>query len=580
MKLTYKQRIFSCFFIIVALFAIIIIVLEQREEQKFKEELLKTKLDFYTEIVHLYLEQEQSFNNIDQDSLEKLYSVLPQDIRLTVINNEGNVLLDKNVTELNTLDNHLDRPEIRKALYYSYGINIRHSTSTDQDFLYFAKHYSEYYVRVALPYNIETKNILKADNLFIYICLVLFIPVLLLLNYAAGRFGKSIKQLKKVTLDIKDGRLFLDSKDLDFPHDELGSIGKELVEIFKQKEQNAKTIKIEREKLIQHFQYSGEGLGIFNQEFKKLYTNSHFIQYVNTITHKPTLDIELIFDEFDFEPIRRFLSSRTHLQKHYTYQLNKTYKVFFVQVVVFEDNSFEVTIRDITKIEKNRILKQEMTNNIAHELRTPITSIRGYLETLHDNKLKEEKQIQFIDKAYKQSLRLSQLVEDINLISTIEDAPMNFKKEKLNLLQIINNVRIDLSDKLYLHDDKLTINVDENVVLVGNYSLLYSIFRNLIENSIYYAGKGVEIYINNYFDDDKYIYLSFYDTGVGVPNEAINRLFERFYRLDEGRSRNTGGSGLGLSIVKNSVLLHKGDISAKNRTGGGLEILFSLSKVE
>lgn len=575
MKLTYKQSIFGYFFIIFALFTAGIIIFEQEEEKKFREESLEARLDSYATIVHSFLEQ----NHIEKRNttgLQNLANILPDNIRLTIIDNDGNVFFDKNVSDVNTLENHLDRPEIRKSLFHPFGTNIRTSASTHDKYLYYAKHYTSYYIRVALPYNIQTQGMLKADNMFIYITLGLFILVLLLLNYAANRFGRSISQLKQFTTDIKEDKAL--PQNANFPHDELGEIGQELMDIFKQKEKSKRAVEAEREKLIQHFQYSGEGLGIFCPDFKKIYVNTHFIQYLNLIINKPTFNVESIFEESDFDPINKFLTNKGKSDHYYAFQINKNGKIFLIQSVIFEDKSFELTIKDITKTEKNRLLKQEMTNNIAHELRTPITSIRGYLETLHERSLPKEKQEQFIDNAYKQSLRLSLLIDDISLISKIEEASSKFIKEKVNLLQIINNVRIDLSDKLEANNIKLVITVDKDLEVNGNYSLMYSIFRNLMDNSIAYAGKDIEIHINNYMQDDKYIYFSYYDTGSGIPEQHLNRIFERFYRVNEGRTRDTGGSGLGLSIVKNAILLHKGEIQAKNRPEGGLEFLFTLQK--
>ena len=144
----------------------------------------------------------------------------------------------------------------------------------------------------------------------------------------------------------------------------------------------------------------------------------------------------------------------------------------------------------------------------------------------------------------------------------------------LMVANIINEVALELEQK------QITVvnSVKKGIQIKGNYSLLYSIFRNLMDNSIAYAGTNIQISVNCFREDENFYYFSFADTGVGVPPEHLNRLFERFYRVDKGRSRKLGGTGLGLAIVKNAVIIHGGSISAKNNQGGGLEFVFTLAK--
>lgn len=575
MKLTYKQRIFSYFLIIFVLFAGIIIIIEQREEKMQRTQALEDRLDSYAEMIHSYIEQ-YSIRDSNAVQIRSLAQAMPMDIRISIIDNNGKVSFDKDVLNINTLDNHLSRPEIRSAQYLGKGSNIRMSASTNHEYLYYAKHYQDYYVRVALPYNIGTKIMLKADNMFIYAVLVMFVVVLILLNYVAGRFGASISQLKNLAIKIKDNKPL--PENIAFPDDELGEIGNQLVALLRQKEKSKHEIEVEREKLVQHFQYSQEGICIFDCDFKKVYANTHFFQYFNFITDEPAFNLETIIKEEIFAPVIDFISNRKKEENYHTFSINKNGKAFLVQTIVFEDNSFEITIKDITKTEKTRLLKQEMTNNIAHELRTPVTSLRGYLETLSSQNLPADKQAQFINRAHMQSIRLSNLIEDVSLISKIEEAPAQFELEKVNLSQLIDDVRIDLTDKLTQSDIKLKVSVKEDLTINGNYTLLYSIFRNLIDNSISYAGQHVEIDINNYMEDKDFVYFTYYDTGVGVDEKYLPRLFERFYRVNEGRTRDTGGSGLGLSIVKNAIHFHKGEVQVKNKVNGGLEFFFTLKK--
>jgi signal transduction histidine kinase len=142
------------------------------------------------------------------------------------------------------------------------------------------------------------------------------------------------------------------------------------------------------------------------------------------------------------------------------------------------------------------------------------------------------------------------------------------------ILDVLNDVHLEIEQKEF---DVLK-NFTSEIQIQGNRSLIYSIFRNLMDNTIAYGGEKLTIDINCYREDDHFFYFSFSDNGIGVPEEHLNRLFERFYRVDKGRSRKMGGTGLGLAIVKNAVLYHRGKISAKIVPSGGLSFIFSLRK--
>lgn len=224
-----------------------------------------------------------------------------------------------------------------------------------------------------------------------------------------------------------------------------------------------------------------------------------------------------------------------------------------------------------------RQMKQQMTNNIAHELRTPVSSIRGYLETLSNcPDIDREKRRSFIDKAYAQSIRLSDLIRDIALLSMIEDAPEQLHTETLNVRNVVGNVLEEYSSLISDRGDVVENILPEDLTVEGNQVLVYAIFRNLIENSLKYAGDNVTLHIECVPQKGKYIRFVYYDTGIGVGHEHLKRIFERFYRVSEGRTRDAGGSGLGLSIVRNAVAFHSGEITAHRHNGGGLEYRFSL----
>lgn len=227
---------------------------------------------------------------------------------------------------------------------------------------------------------------------------------------------------------------------------------------------------------------------------------------------------------------------------------------------------------------RNRQLKQEMTSNIAHELKTPVSSIRGYLEILlSDKPVDEERRRYFLDRCFRQTLRLSDLIQDVSIINKLEESADLFPRTEVDATEVAKEAIGDLADKAAAAGISIQNNLPA-MPLGGNRELLYCIFRNLVENSIAYAGSNINIVLETYKDSPDHYFIHYYDTGKGVADEYLSRLFDRFVRIDEGRSRQNGGTGLGLSIVKHSVLFHGGEIYARNREGGGLEYYFSLKK--
>ena len=227
--------------------------------------------------------------------------------------------------------------------------------------------------------------------------------------------------------------------------------------------------------------------------------------------------------------------------------------------------------------EKSR-LKRQLTNNINHELKTPVASMQVCLETLLSGiNLSEDKKMELIERCYANNERLRRLLNDVSLITRLEDGSQLISKEPV----VINNIINEIADELEImpEEERMTLNIDFNepVVIDGNTSLIGSVFRNLTENAIAYSG-GKNIYISLIKNNDAECYIRFEDDGRGVDEEQLPRLFERFYRVDKGRSRQMGGTGLGLAIVKHAVQFHGGNVSVTNRAEGGLRFEFSLKK--
>ena len=563
---TYKKQLLLYFAGVFTVFTVLIVLFQLSSERRYKEEILQSRLSVYSDII------------AQTDDYYEVMSLLPSDLRITVMDKDGKVLFDSRA-DIDTLDNHIMRPEVQQSLVTSEGFAIRVSDTTGIPYFYFSKSYGGFIVRVALPYEVDVKRFFQPDTLFLVLVFSLFVVALFSLIFLADHFGEGISRLHSFAEAAEKGAVDYDS--ITFPDSELGAIGDKMLESYRRLEQSNNMIALEKERLLLHIHYYDGGIAIFTPDREKQYANYKFIQFVNTLLDKPTPDIGDIWKSSMFAPLCEFLDYSTPVKTDFPpvfrFKLSKGARNYDIQMLIYPDNGFEITINDVTEAEKNRDMKQQMTNNIAHELRTPVSSIRGYLETIITcpDVPQERKQV-FIDRAYAQTLRLSDLIRDIALITKIEAAPEQLQKETVDLKAVTDEIFEEFRDVIESRNVTVENLLDDHLVVQGNMTLIYSIFRNLVENSLKYAGSDIRIHVECYAKNDGHYHFTYYDTGKGVSEEHLAKIFERFYRVSEGRTRDAGGSGLGLSIVRNAVAFHGGDIRAVNRKEGGLEFIFSL----
>ena len=567
-------------------FLLSVLFYQSQHERQFRVSLLENRLEGYSDLVDKYIKLEHSTTptNLSRlDSLKKL--VPPAEIRITVFYTKGDVLYDNLVANYLKLENHFARPEFQKALLNGNGFNIRHSTTTDQEYFYYAKSYDNLIVRSAVIYNIETKNFLNIDRAFILYFLFLFILFGILLRLITNHLGTSIARLKDFALRARNGQEM--DEDLQFSNDEIGVISHEISHLFELSNLAKAELLQEKEKLISHLFVLKEGVAFFSPQKKIILNNSHFIFYINIISEESTISVEKIFDLHEFIAINLFVDNALADKAIYTlnelprleYSVQRDGAHFHIQCIIFQDKSFEILITDNTQLVKRSMMKQQITSNISHELKTPIATVKGYLETLLNNPDMDPKRQQyFINKAHNQSERLTQLVNDIAMLNKIEESSELYPKGSIRVKKLVEEVIESFNDQILQKSVIIQTNIGAEVIVTANYSLLFSVFRNLMENSLHYGGEGIVINLSNYHDDNNYHYFSFADNGPGVEEEHLPRIFERFYRVDTGRSRKQGGTGLGLAIVKNAILSFRGEISARTHKGGGLEFIFSLPK--
>lgn len=225
---------------------------------------------------------------------------------------------------------------------------------------------------------------------------------------------------------------------------------------------------------------------------------------------------------------------------------------------------------------EKQLIKRELTNNINHELKTPVASIRICLETiLHHPELDHKSRNKFLERSMANCLRLQRLLSDVASLTRLEDGSANIHFERVDLSEIIYEVVDELSPRAGSIGMRIDVKIPPHLYLEANRNLMESVFHNLIDNAMNYSG-GSKITIRSHSESSRRITLTLADDGCGVAEEHLPRLFERFYRVDKGRSRSLGGTGLGLAIVRNALALHGGSITVGNLRHGGLIFRISI----
>ena len=585
--LPFSQRLFLSVIFLFLGYAVCFMLFQYKREKAYKIELLNTQLQNYNNQLCDFLADHHGVNS---DSMQSYVTThMMPNLRVTLIEPSGKVVYDNTNANWKSFANHSSRKEVQDALMYGSGYSISRQSESIQgeEYFYSARYYPPYriIIRSALPYNLSLTEHLQADSGYLWFALIICLVLIFIFYRFTRKLGKSITKLQQFAMKA-DRNEPIDMDILQtFPKNELGEISQHIIKIYKRLHRAKEALYIEREKLISHLQTSHEGLGVFTKERQEILVNNLFTQYINNISDRNLRSTNEIFDIPELQPIIEFLNRNegnfSKEEKRYAMHLNKNARSFTVECIIFQDMSFEISINDITQEEEQARLKRQLTQNIAHELKTPVSSIQGYLETIISNpNIPQENVRVFLERSYAQSNRLTFLLRDISVLTRMDEAPELVEKEQVNLSKIVENILNEVA--LGLEEKHITVvnKLPSEVILTGSSSLLYSIFRNLTDNAIAYAGNDIQITINCFREDEKFYYFSFSDTGVGVPEEHLNRLFERFYRVDKGRSRKLGGTGLGLAIVKNAVLFHGGTIFAKNMPKGGLEFVFTLQKAK
>ncbi len=463
-------------------------------------------------------------------------------LRLTLVSAvTGNVLYESSASASDAWisnENHAARPEVIQAKEDGVGYAVRRlSTATGEEYFYVATYDDAYdfVVRSSMPYKLVYAHNTTKHFVVLFVSAVLVVLLIVIMYRVARAMGS-----------------------------------KELA----------------TQKLLMHLRIAQEGLAFFDSRKRLIFSNSLFNEYGDFISAKHLADTGDILLQPEFRKIKRFIDNDGYLNnsKRETTLFDKVEvsgRVFSLRCVLFKDDSFEISINDISRAEEQERMEKQLTQNVAHEFKTPVCSIQGYLETILENypaNLSAEQMTHFLQRCYSQSNRLNALVQDMQNLNSMSDPVQRINREPVDVTQIVGSIQQEIDNKITEQGMSVQNKLPAQLSLMGDAGKIYSIFRNLFDNAVAYAGRGSVITISCFRSDAEYYYFSFRDNGPGVSPEHLSRIFERFYRVDKGRSRKLGGTGLGLAIVKNAVALHGGTISAREAQGGGLEFVFKLHR--
>ena len=450
-RLTFSNKLFLSIILLFWLFAGCFTFYQYSREREYKIELLNDRLAIFNSQLHKMLE------NSDLSDYEEVVDSFAsfshiKNLRVTLITPSGRIIYD-NQQAAATMKNHAQREEVIKALKYGSGYSImRNSETMKMPYFYYASYFkpSKMIIRCALPYDFSLSKRLKADMNYLWGILFITFVLTFVVYKMTARLGKTITQL----------RLFAKKADMDEPFElkqhstgdnELDMIARHIVDIYYRLRRTKDELYIAREKLIAHLQISNEGLAIFNPKREVILSNALFTQYANLIIGKNIESIQDVFNIPEFAKLTQFIEETCKdyavaESKIMTEIIDRSGYIFSIDAVVFQDASFELTICDITKQEEQARMKRQITQNMAHELKTPVSSIQGYLETIINNPdLPQNTMNQFLQRSYAQSQRLTNLLRDITALTRLDEASSLIDVELLDLSQIIRNIVAELA---------------------------------------------------------------------------------------------------------------------------------------
>ena len=502
---------------------------------------------------------------IEKDGIDFVKDLNNADYRLTLIDQDGTVLFDNSGNDINVMDNHLDREEVIEALADGYGSSTRQSATLMERLVYTAVRLNDgRIIRLS-----ETYSSIFHVMTIVSQPLLLVILIMIIISFViASRLTR---------------RIIEPLEDLDMDHPDENTSYKELKPIIRKLSTQQEMIDRDRkvlERRKQEFETitenMSEGLILLNNEKIIIDINkaaSLILDIDETVIGKHIQEVngyEKFSDLLEDAQMKQHGSRKMRFgNRNYEFEISpvETDQELLGFVLLFFDDSYK---------DASENMRREFAGNVSHELKTPLQSISGYAELLKNRMVETDDRDEVYDRVYFEAQRMIKLINDVIKLSHLDEDNLNIPKEKIDLCEVSYKIVESLKEEI-----RNGVNISfsgSEAMIYGNRELIESIISNLAENAIKYNRENGDVYVSVYTEGDKAI-LKVEDTGVGIEEKDFERIFERFYRVDKGRSKQVGGTGLGLSIVKHACILNNASIDVQSKIGEGSTFTVTFDRV-
>lgn len=538
-----------------------------------------------TQMISKYVEDEGGIQSVKVDSLDKFSEILK--VRVTIADKSGVIIYDskekikisnnkhqtvvKDMIAQKKTGYNLVEVENGYDLHY-YWRPIAHS-GMDEGFVFLSTKLSEINKAYQQIWWILTISLGFA-----------FIVILLLGTRITNRYTKPIEAATKTAIELAKGNYR--ARTYEDQIDETGMLSASINILARNLQEMRKSQEMQQDRLAALIENMGSGLilidkkgyiSLINRPYKELF-RVHDSEYTNKLYYEviQQQEITAIIEELfmtEQKVRKQTFIPLSHGRQHF--------EIYGVPIIGTNDvwRGILLVFHDISDIKKLEQVRKDFVANVSHELKTPITSIKGFSETLLDGAMQDKQALEaFLKIILQESDRLQSLVQDLLDLSKMEQLGFHLSIQQYNIRTTLEEVITILEKKAAEKEIKLQFEMDQNSILIeGDADRLKQVFLNLVSNAISYTPSGGHVFLRLSESASK-IVIEVKDTGIGMEESEISRIFERFYRVDKARSRNSGGTGLGLAIVKHIIEAHKGNIIVTSQVGEGTTFLIELNK--